>query len=370
MSPPRERYLVLDTWRYVAAAGVVFYHYENHFQPYLSAPSHVLGRFTYLVDFFFILSGFVLMHTYGSTVSDWRSYGRFMQKRFARLYPLHLLTTLAFLAVALAALVFKIPMRDPQSFDAGLSLPTLSLLHAWGFTSHPGLNFPSWSISSEFFVYFCFPFLAALLVRTRPMIFILGAIAFIAVMHAVRTNLGMRPWTEATFDFGMLRAVPTFMTGMALYAIVSALPRIRISWWLVHAFMVGILAAMLAQAHPLVIIGSFPFAVALIAMAERGGDKTVLARPAFAALGDTSYGIYMLHSMVQIASLVLVRKFQLTSVPELICVAVAGTILATLLAIASYHWFEMPARKWLGKPWAIFRDKQKDAMKASAGAHS
>lgn len=369
MSPPRERYVVLDTWRYIAAAGVVFYHYENHFQPYLAEPSHLLARFNYLVDFFFILSGFVLMHTYGGAIGGWRSYGRFIQKRFARLYPLHLLTTLAFLAVGVVAVLFKIPMRDPQSFDPALAVPTLALMHAWGFTSHPGLNFPSWSISSEFFVYFLFPFLAALLVRTRPLIFVLGAIAFVAVMQAVRTHMGLRPWTEATFDFGMLRAVPTFMTGMALYVIVAAMPRLRVSWWLVHAVMLAIFAAMLAQAHPLIVIASFPFAVALIALAERGGDDTILARPAFAALGDASYGLYMLHSMVQIASLVLVRKFGLTSIPELIAVAIAGTVAATLLAIASYRWFEMPARTWLSKPWAIFRDsaRQPDAAARPMG---
>ncbi|MGE3646225.1 MAG: acyltransferase family protein [Beijerinckiaceae bacterium] len=366
MTPSRERYLVLDTWRYIAAAGVVLYHYENHFQPYLAAPSNYLHHFTYLVDFFFVLSGFVLMHTYGDSIADWRGYGRFMQKRFARLYPLHFVTTLAFVAVGVAAITFKIDMRDPSSFDPGLAAPTLTLLHAWGFTSHPGLNFPSWSISSEFFVYFLFPLFAFLLVRTRPLVFILAALAFATVMHSVRVNLGMRPWTEATFDYGMLRAVPSFMAGMAVYMIVSALPRMRVSWLWVHAVMAALFAAMLAQVHPFIVIACFPFAVGLIAMAERGGARTAMQSPLGAKLGDASYGIYMLHSMVQIASLVLVRKFHLTSVPELIAVALAGTLFATLLAIASYHWFEMPARKWLSKPLAIFAPR-KQAGQGAAG---
>ena len=359
MNPQKERYLVLDTWRYIAAAGVVFYHYENHFQPYLDTPTHILARFTYLVDFFFVLSGFVLMHTYGDKISDWRAYGRYMQKRFARLYPLHLITTLAFLGVAAVAAIAHIPMRDPQSFDPGLAPATLALVHAWGFTGHPGLNFPSWSISSEFFVYFLFPFMAALLVRTRPMIFILAAIAFLAAMHAVRSHLGLRPWTEATHDFGMLRAVPTFMTGMAVYMVVSVMPRYRLNWWFVHGAMLAIFTAMLLHVHPMLIIATFPFAVALIAMAERGGEQTLLARPICATLGDASYGVYMLHSMVQIASLVVLRKLGLSTIPELIALAIAGTIVATLLAIVSYRWFEMPARKWLSRPLALFADPAK-----------
>lgn len=354
---PRERYLVLDTWRYIAAVGVVLYHYENHFQPYLPEPSHLLARFAYMVDFFFVLSGFVLMHTYGDKISGWRDYGRYMQKRFARLYPLHFITTLAFLAVGALVYFYAIPVRDPQTFDIKLALPTLTLTHSWGFTSYPGLNFPSWSISSEFFVYFLFPFLAATLVRIRTFPFIMAALGFILIMATFRNGLGMRPWTEATYDFGMLRALPTFMTGMAVYVIVTDLPGLRVSWLFAYSFMAAILALMLLQVHPLILIGSFPIAVALIAIAERSGGKTILAHPICGKLGDASYGIYMLHSIVQIASLVLVRKLGLTSIPELIAVAIAGTIASTIIAVWSYKLFEMPARRYLSKPLAIFDKK-------------
>ena len=56
MPAGRDRYRVLDTYRFFAASGVVFYHFENHFQPFLPAPTHLLERFQFFVDFFFVLS--------------------------------------------------------------------------------------------------------------------------------------------------------------------------------------------------------------------------------------------------------------------------------------------------------------------------
>ena len=155
--------------------------------------------------------------------------------------------------------------------------------------------------------------------------------------------------------FGML-AQTTISTGidallgMAVYVLISRLPRVPISWLTAHVYMAGVIAVMLLQAHPMLIIAMFPFAVALIAMAERSGGHTIMSHPYCTTLGDASYGVYMLHSMVQIASLVLVRQFDVTSVWGFAAIAVGGTVLTTVIAIWSFRLFEMPARRWLSRP--------------------
>src|SRR6476660_2858059 len=48
------------------------------------------------VEFFFALSGFILVHVYGARASF--GYREFLKARFSRLYPLHLFTLLLMLA--------------------------------------------------------------------------------------------------------------------------------------------------------------------------------------------------------------------------------------------------------------------------------
>ena len=353
MNAGQHRYRVLDTWRYVAAVAVVFYHFENHFAPLMATPTRYLEQFGHFVDFFFVLSGFVLMHTYGATITNAPSCCAFIRKRVARLYPLHLLTSIPWIAGGAIIAILALEVNHADEFDAALVAPTLLLVHAWGFTSHPGMNFPSWSISAEFFVYLLFPALALVLARIRPIAFIATSLLFAIAMEAIRFLLDMRSFTEATFDFGMLRAVPTFMAGMATYAIVMALARARIPWVLAHGFMLLVLALMLLHASTYVLLLFYPFAVGLIAIAERGAPS-LLARPFFARLGDASYGVYMLHSIVQIACVGLVRKFNLVTLPELVAVAIAGTVLITVLAMMSFAWFETPARRLISQPGAFW----------------
>ena len=349
MTEPR-RYVMLDTYRYIAAAGVVMYHNEANFAPFLDGHVERLGRLTHLVDFFFVLSGFVLMHTYGQRVNSVSAYAGFMQKRIARVYPLHFVTTMVFVAAAALFAVTGFQLRDPGAVDTALFGPTLLLLHAWGTTTHPGLNFPSWSISSEFFVYLLFPAFALLLARVRPLGAILIAIAFAFAMDQTRTALGMRSWTLATFDYGMLRAIPTFLAGMAVCVFVRSLPVKRIPWIFPHLLMGLLFGLMMIEVRADFIIALFPIAVGLIAATERGGARSRLANAFCGHMGDASYGIYLLHMFVQIAAVQVVRKFGLTSPVELVVMSFVVLIVATLLAMASYRWFEMPARRWMSRP--------------------
>ena len=145
--PPSEpkRYAVLDAYRYIAAAGVVLYHYEAHFGPYMVHPTHVLERFNLFVDFFFVLSGFVLMHTYGARIASWVACVTFLRKRLARIYPLHGVLTLVFVGLGLATMVLGVETRDTSGVNPAAAPAHLLLIHAWGIGLAPALNFQSWS---------------------------------------------------------------------------------------------------------------------------------------------------------------------------------------------------------------------------------
>ena len=68
----------------------------------------IVGNAGAAVDFFFVLSGFVISAAYGSRLAGGFSLARFMTLRLGRVYPLHLLV----LALYVAAELAKLPLRQ------------------------------------------------------------------------------------------------------------------------------------------------------------------------------------------------------------------------------------------------------------------
>jgi peptidoglycan/LPS O-acetylase OafA/YrhL len=98
----RHSFVILDALRGVAAAAVVTVHAPLFFHsvatpgsvPDASGHAPMTGPLfeAYLaVDFFFLLSGFVLAHAYGEKLNDGMTSCQFMRCRLIRLYPLYLL---------------------------------------------------------------------------------------------------------------------------------------------------------------------------------------------------------------------------------------------------------------------------------------
>lgn len=344
----RQRYVVLDSYRFIAAMGVVLYHFEAHLTAFLPYQTNVLDRFQTLVDLFFVLSGFVLMHSYNDSVGGWTGYAAFLRRRFARVYPLHLATILLCVALFVAVTAAHVPVRDPSLIDTSQLVPNLLLIHAWGLTARPALNFPSWSISAEAFVYLLFPVLAWAAARLRPLPSLGLAVLLVCAIEAVRAASGLRSGSVATFDYGMIRAVPMFLAGIATCGLVSSLSPPRVSWLYPHGLAVLILALMLARAPYYAIDTLYPVLVGLIAAAERGGRPTRLGAPLMVRLGEASFAIYMVHTFVQVGCVAVVRRLGWSGVPALTLVAAVGACVIVGCGLASYRVFETPMRRWLG----------------------
>lgn len=153
----------VDALRGICALLVAMLHCETY--------SHVQGvRFfnnAYLfVDFFFVLSGFVIAANYAERLRDGYGLGRFAVLRFGRVYPLYLVTLLAFVAMevlqvlvpALGAMGSGEPFAAPrQSLDTILA--NVFLLQSFGTYDFLTWNTPGWSIATEFWTYLAFALL-------------------------------------------------------------------------------------------------------------------------------------------------------------------------------------------------------------------
>lgn len=159
----------LTSLRFFAAASIVYFHVQ----------SFILGgeadtRFALGVSFFFVLSGFVL--AYAHRDSSGRTVGEFYFSRFARIWPLHVVTF-----ILTIALVPTFPL-DVQS--AGIAAINLSLLQAWlPFNATVfSFNGVSWSISAEAAFYVLLP---VLLMTRRFVIWYIGIAALALLIIAL-----------------------------------------------------------------------------------------------------------------------------------------------------------------------------------------
>src|SRR5262249_32428682 len=119
------------------------------------------------VDFFFVLSGFVITHGYRNKLIDFRDMLSFVRKRFLRLYPLHLFTFLLFLVwiplVDTSRMILTMRFSEFHwinwfgDLSFGRIIAHLSLFQGFlGSWENVRFNIPSWSISVEFWTYVVF----------------------------------------------------------------------------------------------------------------------------------------------------------------------------------------------------------------------
>lgn len=156
----------LTSLRFFAAAAVFFYHVGKTTD---WLPAEDIFRYGFTgVGFFFILSGFVLawVSNAGMSTKD------FYVRRFARVYPSHVVLV----AVALVVPVLAFPVTPWGA------IANLTLVQAWfmDWAIVFSLNAVTWSLSCEAFFYLCSPFLIRWLWKSRRQTLVLVCFGWLA----------------------------------------------------------------------------------------------------------------------------------------------------------------------------------------------
>ena len=169
------------------------------------------------MDFFFILSGFIIFYVYGKNFEKSvprRAWWKYIGARFARVYPLHLFTliwctgcTIIINSLATGIDPFFAGIFDLSAIPA--SLVMLQSIHLFDMTR----------------VYMLFPFMVPLFLRlsslSRLITIILIAGAYMFIRYIINpmgfTGEGTGPTINVTFDYGLLRCLAGFLLGMLLY---------------------------------------------------------------------------------------------------------------------------------------------------------
>lgn len=339
----------LTSLRYLAALWVVVF----HFRPYAGPEAvgvPVLYHGYLAVDFFFILSGFVLAHVYRTSLREGTySHRSFVIKRLARVYPMHIVTLAFFVALALLAPVIGLQLDSAEKYDMSQILPQVLLVHAWA-GSGETFNYPSWSISAEFLAYLSFPLVMLLAARPRLML-AAGVLATfgwyfgaIAVAGDVSTHLS---------DWRPLRILPEFLIGAGLREVMERYRFRTLSgaWW--APVLIGCVLALAALDMPdWVILVAMIALIVAAAERARAGTEGVLEHPFAIYLGEVSYALYMVHVAVGMVMFEIVAR----TIGEAQHVTILSTVVlifslvvATAVAALSERLIERPGRQLIAQ---------------------
>lgn len=347
----------LTSVRFFLALGVVLFHYQLQWPWPSMEYTGLLDRARLGVDVFFILSGFVLTHAYRRALDEGRlNYRRFLVARFARIYPAHL-AVLAFVLVMVGAASAVGAEFDRNLYNPAGLLTTLLLVQAWGpevITAE--WNGPAWSLSAEWFAYLLFPAFAwiGLRLRNRPVVLLaLTAVVFAAVDQLYRA-LFDDTVVHAEANLGVLRIIPEFLYGIALYRLGEPLRpsrRAAVAGASVSALLLLSLMHFKADDR-LVVVAAGPLVLAL-ALLSRTASEGVLAQRWLRESGEASYALYLVHFPLLIAWKGVVSV--LTGKPSNYVFAwwEIGCLLALTLAaaFALHYLIERPARRRI-RSWA------------------
>lgn len=300
------------------------------------------------VDVFFVLSGLVITLNYLPALLGERPFGpRFVEyiaKRFARLYPLHLMTFLMTVGIVGIAMWRHYHFRDVVTYSGYTAVLNLLMMHAWALTDKLSWNGVSWSISAEWFAYLLvFPCCAYLLQRLS----LLWATLCVAVCWLIFTGIVILGLHQSIMDFtynGIFRIIPEFMAGYVVYRYRDSAPACGDCLTLAGVAAVGWVATVSGLYEPLML----PAVAVLLLGLYRGGPITdaVFGNPLSVFLGETSFALYMVHPFIKtFGDQVMRTKVSWATPSHAIPLLVAEVIAAQLLAAAAYFVVERPARR-------------------------
>lgn len=335
----RQHYLTLDALRGVAAFAVMIYHQQS---------TTVMGHGYLAVDFFFLLSGFVIAKAYERKLLSTMGFGQFALIRIARLYPLLIAATLVSAAyMAMSSVRGGLDLHWLVLLPAAIfALPDLSAT----FAPDPFPLLPVvWSLFFELLANFIYAARTRWL-STRLLVTVIAVNAVVLTVALVDHGNGEVGNTYATLWAGLPRVLFSFFAGVLCFRLRSngRLPLLAIPPWVLTVALVALLAVphdMPWAFDALCVFGLFPLILVAATNVEPAPRLVSAAR--FSA--DLSYPLYLLHLPLMLwLGFVLSYLHVATPAQHLV-----QLILVPALAYAAYIFFDRPLQATLKARLAI-----------------
>lgn len=294
----KQRFIVLDSFRGLCAISVVFFH------------MNIVGSLTSLsffrnshifVEFFFILSGFVLSEAYGFNKEV--NFYKFSVSRVFRIFPLHISMLVFFLIFEVCKLIAfeyysfefnNVPFTN--SYEASQILPNLFLIQSWfPFFDATSFNYPSWSISVEFLLYLIFISTFIFSKYSKTFVWLLCSLTFLYLLN----------YNISFLTNELQRGIAFFFLGASLNALQHKISFIKLNRFLASSLESAVLVLVIFFVSENVdgnyLLAACLFSLMIIVFSfEAGFLSRLLATSKLQLLGRLSYSIYMVHCAVLI----------------------------------------------------------------------
>lgn len=255
--------------------------------------------------FFFVLSGFVLTFAYYEKIQNNAFFAKdFLKKRFAKLYPTHLL------ALAIVLLLFANTYTWNGKTWATL-FAQIFLVHSYvpKIECYFAFNRVSWYLSTLFFLYFCFAFIFPRILKAKKNMLILFCLCVVWAMGILLTAHFYKSNDDYVFSVCPLPRLLDFFVGAWLYLFYKKLKNVEFSSVLCTILEIVALLALPAT----YILNNFvnipnkyqycflylPAVSVLILVFALTDQKGVFAKffgcKAMQNLGNISFAFYMVH---------------------------------------------------------------------------
>ena len=372
----KPHYELLDGLRGVAAILVLIYHIFEGFAFAESTNGEGSGLITTLnhghiaVDFFFILSGFVISYAYDDRWGK-MSLGGFFKRRLIRLHPMLIMgavvgvisflltgcqqwsgdvTPISWVMIALLLTIFMVP-----------ALPGLPYEVRGNGEMFP-LNGPMWSLFFEYIG----NILYALVIRRLSTKLLAVLTAILGVLHAWifvgdlsgYDSVGIG-WTIDTINFwgGLVRMLFPFTMGMLLARTFK--PReVKGAFWICSAMLIAVFAVPYIAKSGAISLNSlyevvciaviFPFIVWLGACGK-GGDNYTGRINNF--LGELSYPLYIVHYPIMYIFYKWLIENRCYTLGDTLGLSALVVLSSVALAYACLKLYDEPVRKWLARKY-------------------
>lgn len=365
---PTGEFRSLTGLRIVAAAWVVLFHFHFSPLPVVADLNSVLGPLISSgalgVDLFFVLSGFVIAHTYLDKLGPAlraRATARFVWARACRMWPLYALVFQLFGLWLVARIALG---SDPEIAFQGVQpvvsvgewLQQLFLVQVWDNAYLDGASWvgPTWSLSAEWLAYLLFPVAALGFHRMRRLpvpVLVAAALALMGPMTWAYLSVGS-PYYPHSW---LVRILCGFGAGVLTLLVVrrmGATEPVRRRASTLAATVpvligVGLLLGEFAGAgRGGAVIVLFPVLVGALALADRG-PALVLSHPWAVHGGHISYALYLVHIPMFEVYWLAMRRFSWLA-PQTVLAHVVGAVLVlstVAVAALAFRFVEEPARR-------------------------
>ncbi len=334
----KNHFVVLDGLRGIAAIAVALLHICVFFRIGYSP------RYAHLaVDFFFLLSGFVIAHAYDHKLANGMSWTEFLKIRMIRLYPLILVGNALGAAVFLAnwALFREVTLiAITIAFASGLLLLPTSVmlqLRPWGFP----LNGPLWSLSFEMAINIAYALAFRFLSLNR--LFIIAALGAAALIFEAAIHNGLDfgfRWDE--LHLGFVRVLFPFTAGIIIRrSRSSTTSRSAFSYFVFPIFLAILLCPVDLGWQFEITVSLLLFPAMLILVT--GLEGTPVIRNIWRSLGQLSYPLYVTHYPFVVAVSNLAKKMQVSGEQNLV-MAVLCFVFILAFATLINRFYDVPIR--------------------------